>query len=103
LLSAVAGLVLAATLGSGRGGLLGAAAGGAIIFLIHNLLTVANVSVFELNIANGIMLILALALNSFVLARRHRRGLAGFQSAARRQTPGADDVSGTTTAISADP
>ena len=110
MLAAVAGLALAATLGSGdstvgppytitsiaavarggisrsggRGGLLGGAAGGAIIFLIQNLLTVANVSVFELDIANGIMLILALALNSFVLARR-RTGLAKLELAGRQR------------------
>ena len=111
MLAAVAGLALAATLGSGdstvgppytvtsiaavalggvslsggRGGLLGAAAGGAIIFLIQNLLTLANVSVFELDIANGIMLILALALNSFVLARRRRTGLAGLEVSGRER------------------
>jgi len=110
MLAAVAGLALAATLGGGdstvgppytitsiaavalggislsggRGGLLGGAAGGAIIFLIQNLLTVANVSVFELDIANGIMLILALALNSFVLARR-RTGLARLEVPGRQR------------------
>lgn len=102
LLAAVGGLTLAATLNGGdatvgasytitsiaavalggvalaggRGGLLGAATGGVIMFLIQNLLTLASVSVFALNIANGVILLGALALNSLVVAIRRRRHLA---------------------------
>jgi ribose transport system permease protein len=97
--AAVAGLALAASLGSGdptvgqyyslvsfagvalggvsliggRGGMLGAAAGGAILFLIQNLLTVAQVSTFHQQIAEGLILLLALAVNSAALRARHRR------------------------------
>jgi ribose transport system permease protein len=97
--AAVAGLALAASLGSGdptvgpyyslvsfagvalggvsliggRGGMLGAAAGGAILFLIQNLLTVAQVSTFHQQIAEGAILLLALTVNSVALKMRHRR------------------------------
>ena len=62
-------------LGGGRGGLLGAAMGGAAIYLIQNLLTVLNVGVFQLDIANGCILIGALALNGTIEHLRRRRGL----------------------------
>ena len=97
--AATAGLSLAATLGSGdptvgayyslvsfagvalggvsliggRGGMLGAAAGGAILFLIQNLLTVDQVSTFHQQIAEGVILLLALAINSLALRMRQRR------------------------------
>lgn len=61
------------SLAGGRGGLFGAAMGGAILYLIQNLLTVAHVSVFQLNIANGVILIIALALNG-ALERLRKRG-----------------------------
>lgn len=98
LLSAIAGLVLAGTLNSadatigppltissvaavglggvslagGRGGLLGAAIGGGTYYLIQNLLTVIQVSPFQLNIADGVILIVALAFGG-LLERRRRR------------------------------
>lgn len=56
----------------GRGGLLGAAAGGAILFLIQNLLGLAQVSVFSLQIAYGLILLVALALNSYSETRRKK-------------------------------
>lgn len=99
LLSAVAGLVLAGTLNSGdatigppltissvaavalggvslaggRGGLLGATVGGGSYYLIQNLLTVIGVSPFALNIADGVILIAALAFGG--LLERRRRGI----------------------------
>jgi ribose transport system permease protein len=99
LLSAIAGLVLAGTLNSadatigtpltissvavvalggislagGRGGLLGAAIGGGSYYLIQNLLTVIGVSPFALNIADGVILIVALAFGG-LLERRRRSG-----------------------------
>jgi ribose transport system permease protein len=102
LLSALAGLLLAASLNSGdatigpeftissvaavalggvsfaggRGGLLGAGLGGASYYMIQNLLTVSGVSVFELNIADGVILIAALAIGAqieLLRRRRHRR------------------------------
>jgi ribose transport system permease protein len=98
LLAAIAGLVLAGTLNSGdatigppltissvaavalggislaggRGGLLGAAIGGGSYYLIQNLLTVIGVSPFALNIADGVILIIALAFSG--LLERRRRG-----------------------------
>jgi len=99
LLAAVAGIALAASLGSGdstvgpnyslisfagaalggvslsggRGGMLGAAAGGCILFLVQNLLTLANVSVFQQQIAEGLLLVFALVANSLGVKLRLRR------------------------------
>jgi ribose transport system permease protein len=109
IVAACAGLALAASLGSGdptvgpnyslisfagvalggvslvggRGGMLGAAAGGAILFLIQNLLTVDQVSTFHQQIVEGAILLLALTANSFALKLRQRRydrsgGVAGL-------------------------
>ncbi len=66
---ALGGIALA----GGRGGLIGAALGGTVLFLIQNLLTVAKVSVYELGIVNGAVLIAALALNGSVASLRKRR------------------------------
>jgi ribose transport system permease protein len=66
---ALGGIALA----GGRGGMLGAALGGLVLYLIQNLLTVAQVSVFELDIANGAILIAALALNGGLDGLRKRR------------------------------
>jgi ribose transport system permease protein len=99
LIAVVAGIALAASLGSGdatvganyslisfagaalggislaggRGGMLGAAAGGCILFLVQNLLTLANVSVFQQQIAEGLLLVFALVANSMGLKLRLRR------------------------------
>lgn len=108
LLSALAGLLLAASLNSadatvgpeftissvaavalggvsfagGRGGLLGAALGGASYYMLQNLLTVSGVSVFQLNIADGIILIAALAIGAQIeLLRRRRHRRAHLQAA----------------------
>lgn len=67
----------------GRGGMLGAAAGGSILFLIQNLLTVDQVSTFHQQIVEGAILLLALTANSFALKLRQRRydrsgGVAGL-------------------------
>jgi ribose transport system permease protein len=114
--AAVAGLALAATLGSGdptvgayyslvsfagvalggvslvggRGGMLGAAAGGAILFLIQNLLTVDQVSTFHQQIAEGVILLLALAINSLALRMRQRRyrTVAGHEPGGWRESLG---------------
>lgn len=70
----IAGAVLGGvSLAGGRGGLLGAAAGGAILYLVQNLLSLAHVSAFYAQVAYGVILILALALNSIVDIRRRRR------------------------------
>lgn len=62
------------TLAGGRGGLLGAAMGGMILYLAQNLLSLANVAVFELPILYGGMLLAALAANSAAEARRKGQG-----------------------------
>jgi ribose transport system permease protein len=73
-ISAITGVALGGiNLAGGRGGLFGAAIGGIILYLIQSVLTAANVSVYELNIANGALLILALAVNG-ALAGLHGRG-----------------------------
>lgn len=99
LLAAVAGLVFTAALGSGdprvgvpytltsiasvalggvalsggRGGLLGAGAAGALLFLIQTLFTLAQVSIFYLQIAYGAILLVALTLNATGERLRRRR------------------------------
>lgn len=99
LLAAVTGVVFTATLGSadptigtpyiltsiagvalggiafsgGRGGLLGAAGGGAMLFLIENLFSLAQVSIYYIQIAYGSILLVALALNSLLDQRRRRK------------------------------
>lgn len=77
-LTSIAGTALGGiSLAGGRGGLLGAAAGGAILFLVENRLTLARVSVFHLQIAYGAILIVALAINSLG-ERYHRSRLAAL-------------------------
>ncbi len=82
LLVSFAGVALGGvSLIGGRGGMLGAAAGGAILFLIQNLLTVDQVSTFHQQIAEGVILLLALAINSLALRMRQRRyrAVAGYE------------------------
>lgn len=70
----IAGAVLGGvSLSGGRGGLLGAAAGGAVLFLVQNLLSLAHVSAFYAQIAYGVILLAALALNGLAESVRHRR------------------------------
>lgn len=97
-LAAIAGLVFTAALGSGdprvgvpytltsiaavalggialsggRGGMLGAAAAGALLFLIQTLFTLAQVSIFYIQIMYGVILLVALTLNA--AGERARRG-----------------------------
>lgn len=71
-LTSIAGAALGGlSMAGGRGGMLGAAAGGALLFLVQNLLTLAQVSIFYLQIATGLILLAALALNA--LTERGRR------------------------------
>ncbi|RUU80614.1 ABC transporter permease [Mesorhizobium sp. M7A.F.Ca.MR.362.00.0.0] len=89
-LAAIAGLVFTAALGSGdprvgvpytltsiaavalggialtggRGGMLGAAAAGTLLFLIQTLFTLAQVSIFYIQIMYGLILLVALTLNA---------------------------------------
>ncbi|WP_131736029.1 ABC transporter permease [Actinomadura roseirufa] len=70
-LVAIAGVALGGvSLSGGRGGLLGAAAGGASLFLIQNLLSFLQVSSFVLQIAYGVVLLVAIVANG---AWDHRR------------------------------
>lgn len=64
-------------LSGGRGGMLGAAAGGAIMFLIQNLLGLAQVSIFAIQVVFGTVLIVALALNSLTGRYREWRRAGG--------------------------
>jgi ribose transport system permease protein len=64
-LYAIAGAALGGlSLAGGRGGMLGAAAGGFIFFLTQNILTALNISVFALQIATGVVVLAAVGLNS---------------------------------------
>jgi len=67
------------SLAGGRGGLLGGALGGAILFLIQELLTDAKVSVYSVSVVNGVVLILALALNGTVEYLRRKSAAAKRQ------------------------
>jgi ribose transport system permease protein len=72
-LTSVAGVALGGlSLAGGRGGMLGATAGGALLFLVQNLLTLAQVSIFYLQIVTGLILLAALAMNAFIERRRLR-------------------------------
>jgi ribose transport system permease protein len=64
------------SLAGGRGGLLGGALGGGVLFLIQELLTDAHVSVYSVSTIDGIVLIAALALNGTVEHLR-RRAISG--------------------------
>ena len=75
----IAGAVLGGvSLSGGRGGLLGAAAGGSVLFLVQNLLSLAHVFSFYTQVAYGVILILALALNSAGTGWRRRRERASL-------------------------
>src|SRR5258707_439937 len=64
-LTAIAAVALGGvSLAGGRGGLTGAMLGAADIFLLQSILTFFNVSTFALQVAYGVILIVALALNS---------------------------------------
>ena len=64
-LTSIAAVALGGTsLAGGRGGLLGSAAAGMLLFLIQTLFTLAQVSIFYLQIAYGLILLGALALNA---------------------------------------
>ena len=104
ILAAVAGLVFTAALGSGdprvgvpytltsiaavalggialtggRGGMLGAAAAGALLFLIQTLFTLAQVSIFYIQIMYGVILLVALTLNAAGERARKRRMSEGL-------------------------
>jgi ribose transport system permease protein len=74
-LVAVAGAALGGvSLSGGRGGLLGPVAGGAVLFLIQNLLSFVQVSPFVLDMVYGVVLLLAIMLNGAwdILRRRQR-------------------------------
>jgi ribose transport system permease protein len=64
------------SLAGGRGGLLGGALGGAVLFLIQELLTDAKVSVYSVSVVNGVVLIAALALNGTVEYLRRKSAAA---------------------------
>jgi ribose transport system permease protein len=64
------------SLAGGRGGLLGGALGGTVLFLIQELLTDAKVSVYSVSVVNGVVLILALALNGTVEYLRRKSAAA---------------------------
>lgn len=73
-LTSVAAVALGGTsLGGGAGGLLGAIVGALDIFFIENLLTLANVSPFALNLVYGVILVCALIINAAVARRSGSR------------------------------
>ena len=68
------------SLAGGRGGMLGAAAGGALLFLASNLLSLAHVSVFYIQIFYGVILLLALGVNALLDARRKATRTREFEA-----------------------
>lgn len=76
-LYAIAGAALGGlSLAGGRGGMFGAAAGGSIFFLTQNLLTLVHLSVYALRIASGIIILVAVGLNSVGQYLGRRRAAA---------------------------
>lgn len=79
ILTSIAGVALGGVAFSGgRGGLLGAAAGGGMLFLIENLFSLAQVSIYYIQIAYGSILLVALALNSITDQLRRRKAAAAL-------------------------
>ncbi|HXD91458.1 MAG TPA: ABC transporter permease [Candidatus Binataceae bacterium] len=79
-LSSIAAVALGGVaLSGGRGGMLGSAAAGALLFLIQTLFTLAQVSIFYIQIMYGVILFLALTLNA--AGERARRARMGEQTA----------------------
>jgi ribose transport system permease protein len=77
ILTSIAGVALGGiAFSGGQGGLLGAAAGGALLFLIENLFSLAQVSIYYIQIAYGSILLVALALNSIADRARQRKATA---------------------------
>lgn len=75
-ISAVTAVALGGiSLAGGRGGMLGAAIGGVVLFLIQNFLSASNVSPYGVDIVNGGALVLALALSQYLDRRRRARGM----------------------------
>jgi ribose transport system permease protein len=75
-ISAVTAVALGGvSLAGGRGGMLGAAIGGVILFLIQNLLSASHVSPYGVDIVNGLALVFALALSQYLDRRRRARGM----------------------------
>jgi ribose transport system permease protein len=79
ILTSIAGVALGGiAFSGGQGGLLGAAAGGALLFLIENLFSLAQVSIYYIQIAYGSILLVALALNSVTDRIRRRKAAAAL-------------------------
>jgi ribose transport system permease protein len=75
-ISAVTAVALGGvSLAGGRGGVLGAAIGGIVLFLIQNFLSASHVSPYGVDIVNGAALVLALGLSQYLDRRRRARGL----------------------------
>jgi ribose transport system permease protein len=75
-LTAVAAVALGGTsLAGGLGGMLGAVVGALDIFFVENILTIFNVSPFVVNLAYGVILVVALVINAAVSRRSRRRRL----------------------------
>lgn len=77
LLAIAAAALGGVSLAGGKGGLAGAALGAVDIFLIQNLITYLNVSPFFLQITYGLVLVVAVSLNSQVIAQKLRTRRAG--------------------------
>ncbi|MCY6381947.1 ABC transporter permease [Hoeflea prorocentri] len=77
LLAIAAAALGGVSLAGGKGGIAGAALGALDIFLIQNLITYLNVSPFFLQITYGLVLVVAVALNSQVIADKLRARRAG--------------------------
>jgi ribose transport system permease protein len=75
-LTSVAAVALGGTsLAGGLGGMLGAVVGALDIFFVENILTILNVSPFVVNLAYGVILVVALVINAAVSRRSRRRRL----------------------------
>jgi len=76
-LTAIAGAALGGTsLAGGRGGVLGALAGGACVYLIQNALSLMGIDSYWVTFSFGAILVLGIALNGLVTGGVKRRGIA---------------------------
>ncbi|WP_299471925.1 ABC transporter permease [uncultured Roseibium sp.] len=73
LLAIAAAALGGVSLAGGKGGIAGAALGALDIFLIQNLITYLNVSPFFLQITYGLVLVVAVSLNSQVIAGKFKK------------------------------
>ena len=89
-LDSIAGVALGGVaISGGRGGLLGPAAGGAVLFLTESLLNLAGVNLYGQQAAFGVIVLLAISANSVASSRRRGSGIGARPRRIRERRRGA--------------